>query len=341
MGWYERRERHLPWRETSDPYAILISEILLQQTRVEVVVRRYTGFIFRFPNVFSLAQAREDVLLKEWEGLGYYARARNLHKAAKLIVERHNGRIPENREELLALPGIGPYTAAAVMAIAFGKPEAAIDSNAERIFARVLALESDPRSAEGRRQIESVMLSLMPEGRSGDFTQAVMDLGQLVCHSKQPECEVCPLKLYCRGQKAPRLYPVQRARKKKKQEDLTVALLTDGSRVAFEKRREDGLLASMYGPPMFAGRLSSKELISKLEALGHTIKAVEAIAPWDHVFTHRIWHLGGFIAEVETPLESEGLLWANEEQISSELALPTAFKPALRAFGEWKAQRMR
>ncbi len=197
LEWYEKEKRDLPWRRTADPYGIWLSEVMLQQTTVKVVAERYPAFLGRFPDIASLAGASEEDVLAAWSGLGYYGRARAFHKAARIVAGKWGGRLPEDRNALLSLPGIGPYTAGAVMSIAFGKQSPLVDGNVARVLCRFFAVRGDPASAPLKKRLWSLAAELLPARRPGEFNQALMELGALVCTPRSPSCSACPLEGPC------------------------------------------------------------------------------------------------------------------------------------------------
>ena len=197
LSWYDKRARPLPWRETKDPYRIWVSEVMLQQTQVKTVESYYRRFIGRFPSVEDLARAAPDEVMKQWEGLGYYGRARHLHRAAREVVERFDGRVPDTIEDLLSLSGIGRYTAGAILSIAFEKPEAVLDGNVIRVLSRIFHVTEDVRKASTEKMLWSLSESLLPKRRIRDYNQALMELGALVCRTRNPACSDCPVSRIC------------------------------------------------------------------------------------------------------------------------------------------------
>ncbi len=252
LSWYDGNRRDLPWRVTDDPYAIWVSEIMLQQTQVATVIPYFERFIACFPNVQCLAEADLEHVLRIWAGLGYYARARNLHRAAGIIVARHGGCIPRDVAELRRLPGLGRYTAAAIASIAFGARVPAIDGNVTRVMARLIGLSDDPRSAVGRRRIESIVERLLPTQRCGDFNQAMMELGATIClPGGRARCSECPLRRECRAYRANRVAEIPPARIRSPQltETRLLVALHDGPRWLFLRREESGLWGGLWELP--------------------------------------------------------------------------------------------
>lgn len=247
LSWYRRHRRDLPWRHTQDPYCILVSEIMLQQTQIARVRQYYEEFLKRFPTLERLAQARLDDVLKAWEGLGYYARARNLHKAARIIVRDYNGKIPNGRAELLKLPGIGRYTAGAILSIALGQDEPVVDANVRRVLSRIFAL----RRPQTHKKLEELARTLLPPGQAGLFNQAVMDLGAMICVSREPRCLVCPLAKLCEARRLgiQNALPVRPRTRSKPHHDVAVGIIWKGDKILITKRPDDGLLGGLWEFP--------------------------------------------------------------------------------------------
>ena len=259
LDWYNTHRRDLPWRESTDPYRVWVSEIMLQQTRVAAVLPYYRRWMEALPDVAALAAVEEDRLMKLWEGLGYYSRARNLQRAAKVVMENHGGRFPDTFEGLRALPGIGDYTAGAVASIAFHRPVPAVDGNVLRITARLAALGEDILSPGGRRLFTDMVAELVPPDRPGDFNQALMDLGATVClPNGQPDCGACPLAALCAAHAAGREtdFPVKRKKQTRRREEMTVYLLLREGRIALRRREARGLLAGLWEFPHIPGTLT-------------------------------------------------------------------------------------
>ncbi|MCR5503513.1 MAG: A/G-specific adenine glycosylase, partial [Lachnospiraceae bacterium] len=258
LSWYFENARELPWRSDPSPYRVWISEIMLQQTRVEAVRPYFERFIRELPGIAELSRCPEDRLLKLWEGLGYYSRARSLKETAVRIMEEYDGRMPEEYEELLSLKGIGPYTAGAISSIAFGKRAAAVDGNVFRIVTRLGKDDTDITKPSFRKEITELLCEAMPEGNCGAFNQALMDLGATVCvPNGEPKCGECPVREFCLARKdhSECAYPVKPEKKKRRIEEKTVLLIRDGKRIILQKRPDKGLLAGMYEFPNAAGHL--------------------------------------------------------------------------------------
>ena len=250
LSWYEENRRDLPWRRTGDPYAIWVAEVMLQQTQVTTVIPYYERFLRRFPTVQALARANLDDVLALWQGLGYYARARNLHEAARIVVQKHGGELPQECEALRDLPGIGAYTSAALASIAFGQDVPAIDANVVRVLCRLFDYAGDPRKAAGKRALRRHAEALLPQGWAGDYNQAMMELGATLC-TKAPTCEACPLRCFCeayaKGLQAVR--PVSRRRQEVPHRRFVSAFIEVGGRLLIVRRVPEGLLGGLWELP--------------------------------------------------------------------------------------------
>jgi A/G-specific adenine glycosylase len=293
LEWYTANKRQMVWRDSPDPYRIWLSEIMLQQTRVEQMGAYFERFVAAFPTVEDLAAASEDRVLKAWEGLGYYARARNLHKAAKEVVGRHGGRMPDTYEELLDLPGVGLYTAAAISSIAFGRDQAAVDGNVIRVLARVLRLEDDSAKAGTKAQVQEAAQSLLEPGRAGDFNQAMMELGARVCTPKSPACTGCPVGELCRARAElddPSVLPRKAPKKKRPHYQVAAGMIWKGEKLLVAQRLSDGLLGGMWEFP--GGKQEEGESLEEClrreiaEELDFAIGVEELLVQVEHAYTH-------------------------------------------------------
>lgn len=334
LTWYGENKRVLPWREKKDPYEIWVSEIMLQQTRVEAVKPFYERFMRELPDVAALAACPEEKLLKLWEGLGYYNRVRNMQKAAQKIVEQYGGKFPADYEALKGLPGIGNYTAGAVASIAFGIPVPAVDGNVLRVMARIREDGEDILKQSVKTRVEKELTEIMPQEDPGAFNQAVMDLGAMVClPNGAPKCEICPLKEQCLAgmHETWTEYPFKKSAKPRRIENRTVLLLLDGAHTAVRKRPKKGLLAGLYEFPNLPGVLSEKEALLEAEKLGVTPLHIQALPPYKHIFSHVEWHMTGYAIriagnDVENPKEKDaGLIFADAESAAEKYAIPSAF----------------
>jgi A/G-specific adenine glycosylase len=293
LRWYARHSRDLPWRHTRDPYSIWISEIMLQQTQVETVIAYYHRFLARFPSVNALARARAEEVLKTWENLGYYSRARHLHAAAKQITARWEGQLPQDRKELLGLPGVGEYTAAAILSMAFARPVAAIDGNVSRVISRLHALRNPLGSAESRQRIRDLAAQLLSKRHPGAFNQAMMDLGATVCTPRTPSCLSCPLRGLCRAERLglQGKIPVSGKKPVLLHKPMTAAIILDQKkRVLVVRRPASGLLGGLWKFP--GGERGAKEAVKEAlartvrEEIGVAIRVGKEVASVKHAYTH-------------------------------------------------------
>ncbi len=340
LSWYEREKRELPWRGEKDPYRIWVSEAMLQQTRVETVRGRYPAFINRFPSLASLADAPLDAVLAEWQGLGYYTRARNLHRAAQQV--RDEGRMPDTRDAMLALPGVGPYMAGAIASIAFGEPCAAIDGNVLRVMSRILNLPDPIDAPPAQKVVREETQSLVPRTRPGDFNQALMDLGARICLPKNPDCAQCPVRNLCAAHRAgtQNALPVKTARKPPATYTLFQFLAVRDGHALLSQREKTGLFGGMWELPGFMekGHLEKADP-RRLKAecarlLGPGWVPVRELARTMRILTHRKILFAVHLAEnceKDAPVaEQEDFLWVSEED-SRVLAVSTAQRTAWHA----------
>lgn len=326
LNWYDRCARVLPWRDDPTPYHVWVSEIMLQQTRVEAVKPYYARFLEELPTVRALAEAPEEQLLKLWQGLGYYNRVRSLQKGARAVMEQYGGELPASVERLRELPGIGPYTAGAIASIAFNIPAPAVDGNVLRVVSRLLADDADIASPRVKKQVEEEISRIIP-ARAGDFTQALMELGAIVCvPNGEAKCGECPLAFLCRANREGRVteLPVKAAKKPRVCEERTLFLLISGNRAALRRRPEKGLLSGLWELPSAEGALSEEAARRQLSAWGVKPGTLQKLKKAKHIFTHVEWHLSAWAAEVE---ECGGeFLWASGDELKDRYTLPFAFK---------------
>ena len=336
LSWYDQGHRDLPWRRTQDPYRIWISEIMLQQTRAETVVSYYERFLARYPTVQDLASAPEEELLKAWEGLGYYSRARSLQKAAKEIVARYGGQLPADLEKLRALPGIGDYTAGAIASIAFGIPAAAVDGNVERVLCRWDAITDEVGTPAVRRQIAARAQALVPRDRPGAFANAMMEMGATMCTPKNPKCLLCPVREGCMGFAQGIAQELPRKAKKKAQrvENRAVLLVFCDNRVLIVKRQEK-LLGGLFVFPDVLEESDPARLCQALEALGIRAAYDEKLGHARHVFTHLIWEMDVHAVVADEMTQVPGGQWVTRQELAA-LPLPTAVKAAR----QWAMERL-
>ena len=325
LAWYRENARDLPWRHDPDPYRVWVSEIMLQQTRVAAVLGYYARFMDAYPTVRDLAEAPEDRLMKLWQGLGYYSRARNLQKAARQIMERHGGVFPSDYADIRALAGIGEYTAGAIASIAFGRPIPAVDGNLLRVAARVTGDDADITTAKGKKHFTAALEAVMPLETPGRFNQAMMDLGALVClPNGAPLCETCPAADFCAAYQTGRTgeLPVRSAKKPRRTEDRVVFLLFHNGKIALRKRPPRGLLAGLWEYP---NQLSPAD--DFWETHGFAPVSAEFGGAGTHIFTHVEWHMTAQAADLPTDSLPLGWVWAGKRDWSETYAIPSAFAP--------------
>ena len=326
LPWYQEYKRELPWRKDREPYHIWVSEIMLQQTRVEAVKGYYERFLSALPTVEALANCDDDLLHKLWEGLGYYSRVRNLKKAAIVIMDQYGGKFPETHPQILALPGIGAYTAGAICSIAYDFPTPAVDGNVLRVVSRLLNDPSPIDLPETKKAVTQTLSEIYPKA-AGDFTQALMELGATVCGpNKAPNCENCPCAGICLAHKAGTAdkLPMKTPKKAKRQEDRTVFILHCDGRYALEKRPDKGLLAGLWQFPNTDRHLDTASALKAVEAMGLRPREILREVERKHIFTHIQWNMKGLYLDVA---EIAGNFhWFTASQVNSQTALPTAFK---------------
>ena len=329
LEWYDKQKRTLPWRSKPTPYRVWVSEIMLQQTRVEAVKPYFERFMKALPNVKKLAACPEEELLKLWEGLGYYNRVRNMQKAAQILVAANKGEVPAQFEELIKLPGIGKYTAGAISSIAFGIPVPAVDGNVLRVITRITADDRDIAKDSVKQAIARDIQEIIPMRRAGDFNQALIELGAIVCVPNGPaKCGDCPAAHLCEARKRDIVMelPKKAPKKERSIERKTVLLLKDGEQVAIRKRPPKGLLASLYELPNVEGHLSEEEVLALLKSYGLAPLFIQRLEDSKHIFTHKEWHMWGYAVRVEE-LEGEvdGMLFVERKTVEKEYPIPSAF----------------
>lgn len=327
VAWYAEHERSFPWRENPSPYRVWVSEIMLQQTRIEAALPYFERFMQTLPTIADLAAATEDVLLKLWEGLGYYSRVRNLQKAAQKVMTEFGGELPNSYEQLLTLPGIGEYTAGAIASIAFGKRAAAVDGNVLRVMARLTDDDSDVMQPKNRKRLTALVQSLVPEGRAGDFNQGIMELGETVClPNAQPHCTQCPLWEHCAvaGLERARELPTRTQAKPRRVECRTVYVIVTEElprKVLLHRRPTKGLLGGMWELP----NIESDYEGSALPDWGVLAESVGRLPSAKHVFSHVEWHMTGCLVTAKSITIKPEFQTVTKEELAN-FALPTAFR---------------
>lgn len=330
LDWYDKNKRPLPWRENKDPYEIWVSEIMCQQTRVDAVKPYFASFLSELPTVEALAACPQQRLMKLWEGLGYYNRVRNMQKAAQQVMERYHGELPADYEALKGLQGIGNYTAGAIASIAYGVPVPAVDGNVLRVIARLTEWEEDIAKQSARRRIEQQIQEIIPKGRPGDYNQALMELGALVCiPNGQARCGQCPLEGLClaRIHGTADQFPVKSGPKPRKIEERTVLVILDGNRAAIRKRDSKGLLAGLYELPNVQKHLTEDEALEWAKSLGLTPLHIRYLGEARHIFSHVEWRMLGYQIRIQQ-LEGQhqgDMVFAEQEEIRRTYAIPLAF----------------
>ena len=326
LPWYYENRRELPWRQTKEPYRVWLSEIMLQQTRVEAVKGYYVRFLEVLPTVETLASCDDDTLNKLWEGLGYYSRVRNLKKAAGVILRQYGGKFPQKYEDVIALPGIGEYTAGAVCSICFDLPTPAVDGNVLRVAAR-LQNDNTPIDLPARKKwVQQALAEVYPK-EAGDFTQALMELGATVCGpNRKPMCEACPCQEFCRGYRQGTMdaLPVKLPKRSRKIEEKTVFVLSCDGRYALKKRGDEGLLAGLWQFPDVPGKKELEAALTAAEQMGLRPKTIYRNLERSHIFTHIRWDMTCYYLEVAEQIPD--FVWLTADEIDQEAALPTAYR---------------
>lgn len=335
IAWYEENKRDLPWRRTRDPYRIWLSEIMLQQTRVEAVIPYYERFLRTCPDVRALAAADEQTYLKLWEGLGYYSRVRNLHRAAQVICEQYGGEFPADHAALLALPGVGDYTAGAVGSIAFGLPVPAVDGNVLRVMARI---DEDFRPIDDmktKKELRAAVAAIVPPDAPGAFNQALMELGATVClPNGVPRCGDCPVRHLCAAAEhgTALLLPRRAPKKARTVIERAVVVFRCGELVGLRRRPDSGLLAGLWELPGYEPAPTPEEMRALLAEEGFAMRKLLSLRPAKHIFTHVEWRMTGYYAELSEP--HPALTWVTPAEMRGEYALPSAFRAFLKVIEE-------
>ena len=339
LQWYRANKRILPWRDKNNAYYTWVSEIMLQQTRVEAVKPYFTRFVTELPDVNALAECPEEKLLKLWEGLGYYSRVRNMQQAAIQMKEKYDSRLPEDYSLLLSLKGIGSYTAGAIASIAYGIPVPAVDGNVLRVMTRITENPEDIMKPSLRKKIEQEILEVIPKDCPGDFNQAMMELGAVVCvHNGQPKCEECPVQNFCMAglHKTTEKYPVKAPKKPRNIENRTVFVIRDGESTAIRKRPSKGLLAGLYELPNTEGHLSREEALKYAESMNLEPLYIQELPQAKHIFSHIEWRMTGYLIRVSSleQTDARGILFAKKKESEQKYAIPSAFGAYVRYMKE-------
>ncbi len=327
LEWYAQNARPLPWRRDSIPYHVWISEIMLQQTRAEVVKAYYIRFLDEIPTVEALAKADEGKLLKLWEGLGYYSRARNLQKAAGMITDEYAGRFPDTYEQLLKLPGVGPYTAGAIASICFHQPVPAVDGNVLRIISRIAGISEPVDTPAMKKRITAALARIYPAGQSGAFTQSLMELGATVClPNGAPKCGICPLTGLCSALRSDSVsrFPVKPEKKSRKTQKLTVLMLSCRGSLAIRRREKSGLLAGLWEFPNLYEEMDERQAFALAAQWETAPVSITRSARRTHVFTHIQWDMMCYY--IDCAAQPACFTWADRASLSQTYALPTAFR---------------
>ncbi len=344
VEWFRENRRDLPWRRRMNAYRVWISEIMLQQTRVEAVKPYYERFLKELPDVKALAEVPEERLLKLWEGMGYYNRARNLKAAAVQIMEEFGGRFPDRYEEIRSLKGIGSYTAGAIVSFVYNIPKPAVDGNVFRVVTRLLADPDDITKASTRTKIEALLEEVIPRDAAGDFNQSLIELGAIVClPNGEPKCAECPVRHLCRSfaEGTQMEYPVKKKAKERRIEKRTVFLFCDGGAVAIRKRKSTGLLAGMYEFPNVEGHLKRQEAIDYARSLGLAPVRVKKLESAKHIFSHVEWHMTGYeilVDELEKEMK-DNVIFAGRDELEEKYPMPSAFETYLAAAGAQRKKK--
>ena len=339
LAWYDTHARVLPWREYPAPYRVWVSEIMLQQTRVEAVKPYFERFMTALPTIRDLAEAPEDVILKLWEGLGYYNRVRNMQKAARKLVAEYDGQMPADFDAILDLPGIGSYTAGAIASIAFGLPYPAVDGNVLRVLSRIEKSYDDILKQSVKRRFEQEIKAVIPADRAGDFSQSLIELGAIVCvPNGAPKCGECPLAELCQAYRdgVEMELPKKTPPKRRRIEDKTVLVLVSDNQAALRKRSSKGLLAGLYELPNLEGHLNSDQVLDYVKAEGLSPIRIQELPAAKHIFSHIEWHMAGYVVKVEEPEQQEHdhsdepdspgkLFFVEKQQMEETYSIPAAF----------------
>lgn len=343
LSWFEINRRNLPWREDRTAYGTWVSEIMLQQTRVTAVIPYFKRFLTLFPDIPALALSPQSDVYKAWEGLGYYSRAANLQKGAVFCMDNFDGRLPDNCQQLLTIPGIGPYTAGAISSLAFGLPEPAVDGNVIRVFSRLFALRIYPHDIKARTQVSTHVKDCFPEDRAGDFNEALMDFGAAVCIPGNPSCKICPISNFCESFMLgiQRDLPLRKAKKEVPVIPYTIVVMRKSQQIFVRQRPDTGLLANLFEFPSYPGFLQPDELREHLNRdygiLPDQILSILPIGGASHTFSHLKWNMEGYLVDIEDSKKISLPLLVSEKQAQGDYysitaAKNLAFASAIKAY---------
>lgn len=337
IDWFKKTMRELPWRENQDPYRVWVSEVMLQQTRVDTVIPFFERFLTLFPTLEALAYAHEETVLKAWEGLGYYSRARNLQAAVKEVAEQYGGIVPDTQEEITKLKGVGPYTAGAILSIAYNKPEPAVDGNVMRVLSRIFLIEDDISKVKTRKLFEEIVYNIISQDNPSYFNQGLMELGALICSPTSPRCSECPVSHHCEAlaQGKQLELPVKAKKKKPKKKEIAAAVIrhADGS-VLIHRRPEDGLLAKLWELPNVETNSKKGQVAELIEYIEQEyaipIEVRGKVQSVEHIFTHLIWHIDVFECYTDRPKRlKKDLKWVREDEIEA-FPFPVSYQKIIR-----------
>ncbi|MFL6557529.1 MAG: A/G-specific adenine glycosylase [Bacillus sp. (in: firmicutes)] len=344
--WFKQEQRDLPWRKDQDPYKIWVSEIMLQQTRVDTVIPYFNRFIEWFPTIEALAAAEEDKVLKAWEGLGYYSRVRNLQSAVREVSEKYNGEVPNTPEEIAGLKGVGPYTAGAILSIAYGIPEPAVDGNVMRVLSRVLSIWADIAKSSSRKIFEKAVRELISHEDPSSFNQALMELGALICTPTSPSCLLCPVRDHCQAfdEGVQNELPIKTKKTKTRDVQLAAAILLDeNGRILIHKRPPTGLLANLWEFPnieIHHPLQNERDQIVKIfhDSLGIKVKLERIIGQLEHVFSHLVWNIQVFAGTLSSVIkESDEWKLVSIEDLN-DFAFPVSYQKMLKLYLEYQKE---
>ena len=331
LNWYYQNKRDLSWRKVNDPFYVWISEIMLQQTRIEAVIDYYERFLKEIPTVEVLANIEEEKLLKLWEGLGYYNRARNLKKSAQIIMKDYQGNFPNTYEELLTLPGIGEYTASAISSICFQEKKAVIDGNVLRIFTRFYNDNSNISQNSTKQKVKQELEKILPK-EAGDFNEALMEIGETICiPNGMPLCDICPLKNNCLAKKNQNYFdfPVKSEKKKKKELYYTVFIYRYQDQIAIRKRKEKTILNNLWEFPNEEEKFKIQDVKHYLQEQKISYRKIQKWIDSSHTFTHQVWHMTSYLIDLDDKLECSEYIFEKVDVIKEKYAIPSVFQPFL------------